>query len=114
VRRVLITGGSRGIGAAMTRRFAAAGDRVYFTWNRSEAAAAKLSAETGALGIRADSADGEQVARAVREAEGDRGALDRLSGHRAGAVPGHPPAGVLSAAAHFGLRLGRKNSHHPL
>ena len=78
MRRVLITGGSRGIGAAMTRRFAAAGDRVYFTWNRSEAAAAKLSAETGALGIRADSADGEHVARAVREAEGDRGGLDLL------------------------------------
>ena len=78
MRRVLITGGSRGIGAAMTRRFAAAGDRVYFTWNRSEEAAAKLSTETGALGIRADSADGEQVARAVREAEGDRGALDLL------------------------------------
>jgi len=46
----LITGGSRGIGAACVRIFAAQGRRVWFTYCQSEAAAqqaAELSAETG-------------------------------------------------------------------
>ena len=78
MRSILIMGGSRGIGAAMTRRFSRAGDRVFFTWNRSEQEAEALCRETGARGIRADSAEGEQVQRAVREAEGDQGCLDVL------------------------------------
>ena len=44
----VITGGSRGIGAAMVRRFAEAGDRVVFTYRQSERAAAELAAQTGA------------------------------------------------------------------
>ena len=69
MRNVLIFGGSRGIGAAMVRRFAEAGDRVSFTWNRAEDAAKALAAETGAEAIRADVTDGEEVVRAVRQSE---------------------------------------------
>ena len=77
-RAVLITGGSRGIGAAMVRRFAAAGDRVFFTWLNSEPAARVLSRETGAEAVRADAASGEETARAVREVEEQAGRIDVL------------------------------------
>ena len=78
MRSVLIIGGSRGIGAAMVRRFAAAGDRVCFTWNRSGEAAGKLAAETGAEAIRADGTETEQTARVVRRAEETAGPIDVL------------------------------------
>ena len=78
MRSVLIIGGSRGIGAAMVRAFSAAGDRVFFTWHRSEAQAEKLEAETAAKALRADAASGEEIAAAVKAAEGDQEALDVL------------------------------------
>ena len=53
---VVVTGGSRGIGAAVVRRFAARGDRVAFLYERSTHAAAALSKETGAAGLQADGA----------------------------------------------------------
>ncbi len=65
--QVLITGGSRGIGAAAVRLFTARGCRVAFLYEKNEAAAAALAAETCAQAIRCDVADGEAVARAVAE-----------------------------------------------
>ena len=53
----LITGGSRGIGAACVRIFAAQGRRVWFTYCQSEAAAQQLAARTGAVPIRSDVSD---------------------------------------------------------
>lgn len=58
---VMITGGSRGIGAATVRRFAAAGHRVFFLYQSNEEAAQAVAAETGATAIRADVADKAQV-----------------------------------------------------
>lgn len=49
MKRILVTGGSRGIGAAIVRAFAAQGDRVAFLYRSNHAAAAKVAAETGAL-----------------------------------------------------------------
>lgn len=66
--RVLITGGSRGIGAACVRAFAARGAKVAFLYARSDEAAAALAAETGAVAIRADVADRDAVFAAVDEA----------------------------------------------
>ena len=54
---ILVLGGSRGIGAAIVRRFAQAGAKVAFTYFGSAAAADALAAETGAEAIRTDSAD---------------------------------------------------------
>ena len=74
MKTVFVNGGSRGIGAAVVRAFAAAGYRVAFTYKSSEAAARALSDEVGALAIRADSAkEGEAVAaiEAARRALGD-------------------------------------------
>ena len=51
---VVITGGSRGIGAAAVRQFAAAGHRVYFLYEKNHEAAAAVSAETGAEAICCD------------------------------------------------------------
>ena len=62
---VLITGGSRGIGAAAVRAFARAGYEVSFIYEKSAEAAAALAAETGARAIRCDAADTEAVAAAV-------------------------------------------------
>lgn len=61
----LITGGSRGIGAAAVRAFARAGYAVTFFYETSEAAAASLAAETGADAIRCDVADTAAVAAAI-------------------------------------------------
>ena len=43
----LITGGSRGIGAAAVRMFVEAGAKVFFSYEKSQAAAQKLSRECG-------------------------------------------------------------------
>ena len=58
---VVITGGSRGIGAAAVRHFAALGHRVYFLYEKNHEAAALVSAETGAEAICCDVADGQAV-----------------------------------------------------
>ena len=61
MRSVVITGGSRGIGAAMVRRFAAGGDRVYFLYASSVDSARALEAETGAVAIQCDVSDEVQI-----------------------------------------------------
>lgn len=50
----IITGGSRGIGAQLVRKFTRQGWRVLFTYEKSEAAAQALSQETGAVALRVD------------------------------------------------------------
>lgn len=55
--RVLILGGSRGIGAALVRRFTRDGADVTFTFGHSGAEAAALAAETGSQPQQVDSAD---------------------------------------------------------
>ncbi|PLZ01943.1 oxidoreductase [Burkholderia sp. WAC0059] len=64
---VFVLGGSRGIGAAVVRRFAEDGDRVAFTWLGSHEAAADLAAQTGSTAVRLDSADRVAVATGIRE-----------------------------------------------
>ena len=58
---IVITGGSRGIGAAAVRLFARRGDRVWFLYEKEHAAAAAVAAETGATAICCDVADGQAV-----------------------------------------------------
>jgi cyclic-di-GMP-binding biofilm dispersal mediator protein len=71
---VLILGGSRGIGAAIVRRFAAEGGRVSFTYAGSPEAAKTLETQTGARAIQTDSADRDAVIATVKAA----GPLDVL------------------------------------
>ena len=58
---VVITGGSRGIGAEAVRQFAARGDRVYFLYEKEQEKAKAVAAETGATAICCDVADGQAV-----------------------------------------------------
>ena len=75
---VFITGGSRGIGAACVRAFAAAGWNVAFTYRENRALAGALAEQTGALALSADLHEGMAVSRAVGEARGHFGALDAV------------------------------------
>ncbi len=75
---VLITGGSRGIGAQITRAFCAAGYSVAFTYLKSDGLAEQISRETGALAIRADSRVEADVERAVQTVEEKLGFVDIL------------------------------------
>ncbi len=70
----VITGGSRGIGAATVARFAQRGDRVVFLYEKDHEAARKVARATGAEAICCDVADGE----AVRRAFASIGRLDNL------------------------------------
>lgn len=79
----LVTGGSRGIGAAITRRLAAEGARVAFTYVRSaekaEALAKEINAAGGeAIAIAADSANPAEVTNAVEKTVATFGGLDIL------------------------------------
>ncbi len=58
---VVITGGSRGIGAAAVRAFTRRGDTVYFLYRASHDLARRLALETGATAIRADVTDAGAV-----------------------------------------------------
>ena len=54
---ILITGGSRGIGAAAVRLFAQRGDQVYFLYEKEHDAAAQVAKQTGATAICCDVAN---------------------------------------------------------
>lgn len=85
MKHILITGGSRGIGAAAVRAFAARGDAVSFLYEKAHEAAAQVARETGAAAVCCDVADREAVLQAVG---------------------GLPPVDVLvnnAGIAHYGL-----------
>lgn len=63
----VITGGSRGIGAAAVERFAARGDRVFFLYEKEHQAARAVAEKTGATPICCDVADAETVRQAFRQ-----------------------------------------------
>lgn len=67
MRNVLITGGSRGIGAACVREFAKNGDRVFFIYKSSDKAAKTLSEETGAIAIKGDVSSFSDMENVVNE-----------------------------------------------
>lgn len=78
MKTVLITGGSRGIGAEMVKTFSAQGYRVAFTYNKSKKAADELSIATGAMAVHADSRIEPDVCRAVELCIKELGHIDAL------------------------------------
>ncbi|AWP74032.1 SDR family oxidoreductase [Bordetella bronchiseptica] len=90
----LVTGGTRGIGAAIVRRLAQKGAAVAFTYASSDRAAAELARELGASGarilaIKADSRDPLAVRAAVAQTARELGGLDILV-NSAGVFPAGP------------------------
>ena len=79
----LVTGGSRGIGAAIAKRLATDGAAVAITYTSAQSKADEMvrsigSASGRALAIRADSADAAAVKKAVSETVNSLGHLDVL------------------------------------
>ncbi|MGH3313129.1 MAG: 3-oxoacyl-ACP reductase family protein [Streptomyces sp.] len=79
----LVTGGSRGIGAAIALRLAADGADVALTYEKSEASAREVASRIEKLGsravaVRADSADPDAIRAAVEAAVSELGRLDIL------------------------------------
>lgn len=77
-KKVLITGGSRGIGKACVKHFSSLGDNVAFIYNKSHDEAKKLSEETGAFMICADISTPDGVKKAMDEAIAHFGKIDIL------------------------------------
>lgn len=102
---VLVLGGSRGIGAAIVRRFKNEGANVTFTYAGSPEAAEELATETGSKAVFTDSADRDALIATVR----DQGPLDVLVVNAGIAVVGDP----LEQDPDEIDRLFRVNMHAP-
>ena len=91
-RAVLVTGASRGIGAAVASAFASAGDRVAVHYGASAAKAHDVAASLpgdGHVVVGADLSDPDAVRRMVDEAAAELGGLDVLV-NNAGVFEQHP------------------------
>ena len=75
---VLITGGSRGIGAAIAEKFAAQGDTVVINYRTNDAAAQAVTQKTGSLAIKADLSDSADVTAMFDEIREKVGKVDVL------------------------------------
>ena len=78
MKNVLITGGSRGIGAALVRAFSRAGYSVAFTYKSSVTEAEKLAFECGAFAIRADAESPSEIENSLALAKAHLGTIDVL------------------------------------
>ena len=76
--RVLVSGGTRGIGRACVEYFTARGDQVAFLYRQNRDLAEELSRRTGALGFCADVGDPDSVRVVLSSAIAALGGLDAV------------------------------------
>ena len=77
-KKVLISGGARGIGAATVKYFADRGDLVAFIYHRADKKAREVANLTGAFPIKADVSDAQSAKSAFTEAIEHLGGIDVL------------------------------------
>ena len=78
MKRVLVTGGSRGIGRACVEYFSNIGYKVAFVYANNEDAARDVSENFGAYAIKADVSKPDGAKRAVADAVAHLGGIDIL------------------------------------
>src|SRR5258707_5825325 len=88
----LVTGGSRGMGAAIAKRLAAHGASVAVTYSKGAGAAASVVKEIEggggkAIAIQADAAEADAVRNAVEKTVATFGRLDVLVNNAGTAIP---------------------------
>ena len=76
MKNILISGGSRGIGAATVRLLQKSGARVAFLYKKNDEAAGKIAQSTGAVPIKCDISCREQVFEAYQKAQNAIGKID--------------------------------------
>lgn len=74
----IITGASRGIGAAVVAKFAELGADVFFTYHNSEELALQLAAKCGATAMKCDQNDAAQIEACADSVYAARGKIDIL------------------------------------
>ena len=78
MRRIIVSGGSRGIGAAIVRRFSKNGDKVAFIYRSSDDRAKLLASQAGAYAIKADVSSSKEAKDAIEKAIEILGGVDIL------------------------------------
>jgi 3-oxoacyl-[acyl-carrier protein] reductase len=73
-----VTGGSRGIGAAITRELARGGARVAVNYRGSREAAEAVAGEIGGIAVQADVSQADEAKRLVDDVESELGDIDIL------------------------------------
>ena len=74
----LVTGGSRGIGGAISRELAKAGAKVALNYRADQEAADEIANEVGGLAVQADVSNPQDVQALIERVEGDLGDIDAL------------------------------------
>ena len=98
MKRVLITGGSRGIGAETVRIFAKNGYRIAFLYRQNHAAARALAAETGAIPFSVDVSDAAALADVLPKVEAALGGAPEILVNNAGIAESRLSRDVTDAA----------------
>ncbi|MDY0881832.1 SDR family NAD(P)-dependent oxidoreductase [Dongia soli] len=114
-RKILITGSSRGIGAAVARAFAELGAKIVLHGREETAGLRDLAADIGATATHRPSivtgnfADSEATRRAVDQAIAQLGGLDILINNAGTMMGRHPAAGLAEAVLDEILSLNAKS-----